>query len=165
MAVVVTKILKRIGKKTIACGVFNLPATFWKTGPTLWVDSALAPILQAATSLPARHVAFSPHLIMKVPGAYDSEILANGAGLPRKNKYIPSQFLQLAQTLIEAQPGGIAGDLLSDGKANIFYVSCSGRVFAVSVYWLQDAQRWFVSVWLFDGYRWYAGSQVFSPAT
>lgn len=161
----VTKILKRLGMQTIDCPAQNPKSGFWKTGTGLWVDSALAPILQAAESLPAGRVSFNCHLIEKDGGALDSEIRAKGAGLRAKNTYTPGQFLQLAQTLIEAQPGGIAGTLLNTGKANIFYVLCDGVVFLVRVRWDQHSGQWRVYVWQYVDYRWLVGRQVFSPAT
>ncbi len=161
----VDKILKRLGKLTIDCPAHNPQSGFWKIGTGLWVDSALAPILQAAESLPAGPVSFNRHLIEKDGGALDSEIRAKGAGLKVKHAYTPGQFLQLAQTLIEAQPKGSAGTLLNTGKANIFYVLCGGVVFTVRVRWHRLSGRWRVGVWQFDDRRWNVGSQVFSPAT
>lgn len=73
------------------------------------------------------------------------------------------ELWQIAK-LIEAQPNGEKGLLLTNGHANLFYVKGKGgQVFVVLVYWLAGHGEWGVDAWLLDeGVRWDAGRRVFS---
>jgi hypothetical protein len=65
--------------------------------------------------------------------------------------------------MINRQPNGEDGDLVNDGKANIFYVHGKDvEVFAVYVYWHAGVRSWFVHASRLDDYRWNAGYRAFS---
>lgn len=73
-------------------------------------------------------------------------------------------FLSHTKGLILKQPKGEKGDLLTNGYANIFYVTGNdGRTFAVDVHW--NGRQWEFDCREFveDGW-WRAGRCVFSPA-
>lgn len=72
------------------------------------------------------------------------------------------QFLGHLATRITAQPGGVSGELLADGKVNIFHVEfVPGQSFAVGVRWDPVASRWgcFAGPHVSD--LWGAGLRVF----
>lgn len=79
---------------------------------------------------------------------------------------LPENLLELWQIakLIEAQPNGEKGLLLTNGYANLFYVKGKGRqAFVVGVGWDADYGRWVVSAWGLGGHGvWHAGGRVFS---
>jgi len=65
--------------------------------------------------------------------------------------------------MIYRQPNGENGDLVNDGKANIFYVRGEGReVFTVGVRWDAGAREWIVFAYRLVDYRWSAGRRAFS---
>ncbi|MEI7749555.1 MAG: hypothetical protein WCJ25_00970 [Candidatus Moraniibacteriota bacterium] len=103
--------------------------------------------------------------------AYDRDI----------RKELPENHLSTLEdiaALIEAQPDGKSGILLTNGYMNIFYVEGkNGKVFAVSAYWCTDVRAWRVDDWMLDmfcdgnwnadhfgDWNWYAGHQVLCPS-
>lgn len=69
--------------------------------------------------------------------------------------------------LISAQPNGESGLLLTDGKANIFYVlDAKGSLWAVRARWCSGSRGWVVSAGsVTDPDGWLAGCQVFSQVS
>jgi hypothetical protein len=65
--------------------------------------------------------------------------------------------------MINRQPNGEDGDLVNDGKANIFYVHGKDvEVFAVHVSWDAGVREWNVRAYRLDDDRWPAGHRAFS---
>ena len=67
--------------------------------------------------------------------------------------------------LIANQAGGKSGDLLNDGKANIFYVRDprnSEREFSVHVRWDSCVRKWYCHALRLDDLRWFACRRAFS---
>lgn len=155
-----TRLLKPVGKSTVPARTkpFNA-AEFYQTGPGLYVYDTFADRLdvnarQAVDSAPERPYVAS---LLKA-NAYDKDI----------RKELPEIHLSTLEDiagLIEAQPNGKSGFLLSNGYANIFYVEGkNGEVFAVDAPWLSGGRKWRVSDWSLDERgRWRAGFQVFCP--
>lgn len=72
-----------------------------------------------------------------------------------------NEFSQTLAYLVSKQPTGQAGELLSDGYWNIFFVEVSpGYSVAVSAYWNSDYSSWFLLGYSLS-HGWYAGRQVF----
>jgi len=62
--------------------------------------------------------------------------------------------------LLTKQANGENGALLTNGRANIFYIrGISGNLWAVTVDW--DGRGWNVNAHSIDGLRWYAGVRFF----
>lgn len=53
------------------------------------------------------------------------------------------------------------GPLLTNGKANLFYVRIGTEVFVVYVRWCSGDRRWSVNAFRRDDIRWFDGSRVF----
>jgi hypothetical protein len=74
-----------------------------------------------------------------------------------------SEFCARLAGLLKRQAGGVEGDLVANGYANIFCVrGVTGGVFAVSVYWFFDGRGWGVSAYQLVGGGWSAGCRAFS---
>jgi hypothetical protein len=156
-----TRLLKPVRKSTVPARTkpFNA-AAFYQTGPGLYVYDTFADRLdlnarQTVDSAPERPYVAS--LLIK-ENAYDKDI----------RKELPETHLSTLEDiagLIEAQPNGKSGFLLSNGWANIFYVEGkNGEVFAVFVLWSSDNRRWCVGGWKLDGDGyWRSGCQVLCP--
>jgi hypothetical protein len=87
----------------------------------------------------------------------DTEIRAE---LP-KNHVFSQDDLWMIADLIKKQPNGESGDLLADGKSNIFYVQADTSVLVVDMYW--DGSGWSVRDWALDADgQWLGGFRVFS---
>ena len=156
-----TSLLKPVTKATVPARTkpFNA-AEFYQIGPGLYVYDTFTDRLdvnarQTVDSAPERpYVA----LLLKV-SAYDTDI----------RKELPEIHLSTLEDiagLIEAQPNGKSGLLLSNGYANIFYIEGrNGEVFAVSVVWSSDDYReWNVVDWQLDEIgSWLADYQVLCP--
>lgn len=82
------------------------------------------------------------------------------AALPTDHFFEESRLCALIAGLIARQAKGEEGVLLNNGYANLFYTSSC----VLSVHWLADYRRWYVSSWQRDDSRWGAGLRVFSPA-
>lgn len=138
-----TRLLKPVAKATVPARTkpFNA-AAFYQTGTGLYVYDTFADRLdvnarQAVDSAPEHPYVAS---LLKA-NAYDKDI----------RKELPETHLSTLEDiagLIEAQPNGKSGFLLSNGYANIFYVEGkNGEVFAVNVYWSSGRRHWRVSGW------------------
>lgn len=90
--------------------------------------------------------------------AYDTDIRKD---LPKPHL---SKLGEIAR-LIKAQRGGMSGILLTNGRANIFYVKAkNGEVFAVDVIWYAGDREWNVGDWRLDeDGDWGAGNRVLFP--
>lgn len=77
----------------------------------------------------------------------------------RKHAVMPDQI----GALINLQPNGEAGRLLTNGCTNLFYVvGAGGKLFVVRVYWSAGSREWRVFAWEFgEGDHWGAGLRVF----
>ena len=65
--------------------------------------------------------------------------------------------------MISHQQNGKNGDLINNGKANIFYVrGKDDGIFTVSVYWVAGGREWGVNAIQFDDNQWLAGRRCFS---
>lgn len=82
--------------------------------------------------------------------AYDREIKAE---LPERHEV---ELWQIAE-LIDRQKNGEDGALLTNGRANIFYVAG----FAVHVDWSAGHREWRVLAWALGDSRWNEGCRVF----
>lgn len=72
------------------------------------------------------------------------------------------QFLGCLATRITAQLGGVLGELIIDGKANIFHVEfVPGQPFTVGVRWYRGGRRWVCYASPRDAHRWGAGGRAF----
>lgn len=155
-----TALLKPVAQATVPARTkpFNA-AEFYQTGPGLYVYGTFADRLdvnarQTVDSAPERPYVAS---LLKA-NAYDKDI----------RKELPEDHLSTLEDiagLIEAQPNGKEGILLTNGYANIFYVEGkNGEVFAVFVRWFSDGRGWRVRVWLLgERGRWFAGGRVLCP--
>ena len=81
------------------------------------------------------------------------------AALPKEHIFSETDVCAIVAHLIEAQPNGEEGPLLTNGYANLFYTP--SRV--VDAYWLGGVGV--VLGWSRDGDGWGRGRRVFSPAT
>lgn len=101
-------------------------------------------------------------------GSFDLVIASNDAEiraeLPENHVFEnPSEFCARLAGMIQHQANGQAGELLSNGYANIFYVlGQNGEVFDVFVVWSADDREWSVSTYELDVLRWNAGRRAFS---
>ena len=157
-----TKLLRPVAKATVSARTkpFNT-AAFYQTGADLYVYGTFADrlnlhIRQTVDSAPERPYVAS---LLKA-NAYDKDIC----------KELPENHLSTLEDiagLIEVQPGGKPGLLLSNGLANIFYVEGkNGEVFTVDVYWHwhSDRRQWVVRDWELDERgSWHADHQVLCP--
>lgn len=137
-------------------------AAYFKDRPGLYVDPDLERFV-GFTTKPARGLesltSYKPERntseadIFGMPGSpRHAEVMAGATGLS-----------QIA-TLINLQPGGIAGKLLNNGRANLFAViGKNGGLYVVRVLWYADRRGWYVFCfpWFGQGV-WGGGRQVFS---
>lgn len=93
-------------------------------------------------------------------GMNDREIQKN---LTNKNPFSVDEFVSVIQNKILKQPNGEDGELLNNGRANIFYVDLGdGTVVAVNVLWFSDGRTWDFRAHDLDDDRWSAGFRAFS---
>ncbi len=155
-----TRLLKPVATVTVPARTKPFVASeFFRTGDGLYVYDSFAnrfdlKVRQAVDSAPERHYVAS---LLKA-NVYDKDI----------RKELPGTHLSTLEDiagLIEAQPGGKSGFLLSNGYANIFYVEGkNGEVFVVGVYWYSGNRDWGVHDWELGGRGyWNADRQVFCP--
>ena len=89
----------------------------------------------------------------------DSEIKQ---GLGQPESLTPTEFAAVIRHLIERQPQGEAGTLLTNGYANIFYVKLEDeRVVAVRAHWDSDYRGWGLGADDLGDFGWRGGSCVF----
>jgi hypothetical protein len=127
------------------------PSKFFKARKGLYVDQYFSSrvLVGASKSEPSGMVLLSTADLTRT--AYDREIKAELA----ENHGVELWHIAM---LIEAQPNGRDGPLLSNGYANIFYVGG----FVVLVRWDAGDGEWYVYDWKLGGDRWRAGLRVFS---
>ena len=134
----------------------HVPAEFWR-------DTDEAPARRVwgtfATTVVARAKPREPSSVVKVPYANLSrattvrDILA----YPGVGDFDPTNLSALIAEMIGQQPNGEAGNLLNDGRGNLF--PCGSVL--VSVYWDDIYRDWSVDDWLPDD-EVLAGRRVFS---
>lgn len=91
---------------------------------------------------------------------YDSEIITEYLGGEEEVKKCAMTMKQV-QSYLNKQWGGGKGDLLVDGKANLFYVLGKDDVLYVVFAYL-DGDLWFLRVWFLGEHdNWRAGHRVF----
>ncbi len=96
----------------------------------------------------------------------DSQITLHAKTLgfdPKSHPLAPDQIKEM----IEAQPNGTEGEMLTNGYSNIFYVvGKDGVLFAVRVRWFSGNGQWRVYAYRLDqGGEWRAGDRVFCNRT
>lgn len=131
------------------------PAEFFKTRKGLWIsDEFKSRILTKAK--PVENL--DPLTLVSrelTKNAYDKEITPE---LGENYIFDESEVCARIAAMIDKQPNGIAGDLLNNGYANLFYVAGS----VVYVYWYGVDRRWHVRAWELDHAHWFAGFRAFS---
>ena len=97
-----------------------------------------------------------------VRNASGNDIATAALKISRQTIFTASEFCPILAAMIEKQKGGGGGDLLSDGRANLFLVEgVGGAVCVVSVHWNADYAEWSVGTWRL-GSVWNAGFRFFS---
>lgn len=133
---------------------------FYQTRKGLWLSENFQNFLLA--ELPEGEVASEARDIVRADieqEANDGEI---GSELPKGNVFKDrDQFLNYLATMIEAQWGGTKGELLADGKANIFHVQIGNVPFSVFVTWRRVGSGWRCFAGPLDVRRWSAGPRAF----
>ena len=130
------------------------PRAVLKTREGLWVSSEFeSRVLSQAGVVDKLDSATCSSYDLK-KNLYDREITTE---LQEGYEWDASEACARIAQLIERQPGGREGDLLYDGRANLFYVP--GCV--VGVDWGAGRRKWFVSAWELDDFHWRAGGRVF----
>lgn len=131
------------------------PQDFFKTRKGLWIsDEFKSRILTKAK--PVENL--DPLTLVSrelTKNAYDREITPE---LGENYIFDESEVCARIAAMIDKQPNGIAGDLLNNGYANLFYVA--GCV--VGVRWDGVGRKWRVRAWGLDGDLWGAGPRAFS---
>lgn len=126
---------------------------FWDNF-TSWILSAIPKIIPAYTGT------LSSFTLTK--NMYDKDILAE---LGNPTPFTVSEFAAIIKDLLTKQPTGNPGDLLTNGRANIFYVKLEDeRTVAVRVYWSADLREWYCHAFGLDDGGWDGGDRVFFPA-
>ncbi len=139
-------------------------ASYFVTKPGLWVHSDFTSRITAAypEALVPRGLDGVESFDLST-ASYDREILTRpemgGEENVRKHAFTPDQVADL----INLQPEGAEGKLLTNGYANLFYVvGKDGVLFVVRVHWSAGGRRWGVDAWGLDGRgHWGAGYRVF----
>ena len=141
-----------------------LTANYFVTRTGLWVDSNFTSRITSAYNDPIVQRGLDGiESFDLMNNSSDKVILARsemgGEENVRKYAFTPDQIA----AMIDLQPEGAAGKLLTNGYANLFYVVGGGGVlFVVGVLWFAGARRWRVSAWELGEYGvWHAGSRVF----
>lgn len=150
-----TKILKSVKKeiKVVVPAKYN-PKEFFKNRDGLYIWSGFSDtVLKKAKSATISPLSISSYDLLKT--SYDKDIEAE---LPKNHIFSETNVCAIIAGLIEKQPKGKEGTLLSNGYANIFYTK--SRV--VDVRWLVG--KWFVRGWDRE-LAWHSGVRVFSLAT
>lgn len=153
--------LRTAGELTLpASTVLFDPAAYFQTRKGLWVsDSFRHQILKYAHGVDSTaRVTLSVFDLVK--SANDAEIRSE---LPEDHVFEDaSEFSATLAKMIDLQPIGKDGILLTSGYWNIFYVQRVGGVVAVFVYWHGHARRWYVYARPLDDLRWFEGRRAFS---
>lgn len=130
----------------------------FKTRPGLWVSyefhSRVGSKAKPVTNLSA--ITLTSADLTK--NAYDMDIKSDSV-MPANHVFeSESEFVACLDQMIQKQPEGKEGDLLTNGYWNIFYVAgCFVRVG-----WSSDRREWHVYAGELGGDRWSAGLCVFS---
>lgn len=139
-------------------------SAYFVTRPGLWVSDDFASRITSAYPKALIHRGLEGVESFDLANvSYDHQIIARseigGEENMRKHAFTPDQIA----ALIDLQPEGSPGKLLSNGYANLFYVVGKSEVlFVVSVYWTTGGREWSVSAWeLGENGRWNAGFRVF----
>ena len=131
------------------------PDSFFRTrkGLYVWDDfrSRVVAKAEPVATIPSyRHVELPRDM-------NDAEIEAM---LGDEHLFTETEVCALIADLTFKQEGGKEGELLNNGRVNLFYLaSC-----VVRVGWVAGYRRWYVYAWERDDYRWYVGRRVLSPA-
>ncbi len=157
----ILKSLNLIARNIVVNARAFTKASFFEKGPAkLWFGESFRNWILPAIpdEIPEFQGNLAKHELMK--SMNDSEILAE-LGSPQP--FTIPEFVAIVKSLVEKQPQGEAGTLLSNGYANIFYVQLEdGRVVAAGVYWVSGCREWDLGAYGLGGGGWSGGDCVFS---
>lgn len=150
--------------KSIAVSVESFTKdSFFSNGPVkfrFWPNfkSWIIPAIPA--TIPAFTTSLSSFTLTK--NMYDKDILAE---LGNPTPFTVSEFAAIIKDLLTKQPTGNPGDLLRNGRANIFYVKLEDeRTVTVCVFWSVACREWRCYADGMDDSDWRDGGRVFFPA-
>ena len=139
------------------------PHQFFVTRPALWVSSDFCDMILSVAKKTAK-------VSLSVTGYFDLPTPMNDAEIQKqlRERHIyndASKFCSILAGMIVRQPSGEDGDLITNGKANLFYVrGKDNEVFVAVVYWDFDIRAWRVRAdRLRVSLQCHAGCRAFSP--
>jgi hypothetical protein len=134
-----------------------VPKDFFQTREGLWISTELRSRILARTN-PCEVGASSGKSFDLRKDALDHEIVRE---IPEGYEFVnETEVCARIAAMIQRQPNGQKGELLSNGYANLFYVRSAGCV--VHVYWRADRRDWRVYAWPLDGHSRFADDRIFS---
>lgn len=132
----------------------------------VWQSSNATKLFANVAKLPAQKRRQATHCDL-VEGLNDFDIIKDLGG-EEAVVFASVETLETAiSQLVTKQTGGKPGELLNDGKTNIFYVrnpNNSGHVLYVFVSWFSGGSEWRVYSGVVSTHHWPAGDRVF-PTT
>ena len=131
-------------------------AEFLRTRPGLWVSDDFRQRIVARAS--GEGVVRKTHIFVLSHNMSDAEIEDK---LSENHFWDEADLCATIAHMIMVQSGGKSGELLNNGRANLFYTSSC----VVLVGWRAGLGEWSVFTWLRGVSMWDAGNQAFSPAT
>ncbi len=156
------KVLRRDGSAKVGPIVAHAPAQYYQTRAGLYVwDDFINRIVAAAKQVELKDTVKFPRYSL-VRDASGDDIATAALKISRQTVFTASEFCPILAAMIEKQKSGGTGDLLNDGRANLFLVEgVGGTVCIVSVRWGSGSARWGVHAWLL-GSGWDPGYRFFS---
>lgn len=156
------KVLRRDGSAKVAPIAGHDPTQYYQTRAELYVWGDFATrVVAAAKPMELKHTVKLPRYSL-VRGASGEDISTAALKISRQTIFTASEFCPTLAAMLEKQKNGAAGDMLNDGRANLFLVEgVGGSVFLVFVRWDQGDAEWNVRAWPLDS-RWHAGNRFFS---
>jgi hypothetical protein len=131
------------------------PDVYYRTGKGLYVWNSFRNRIVANAKPTNAGTGYTLAAADLTKDATDKEI---EAALPEGYLFDESAVCAIVAELIAKQPGGEAGHLQNNGRANLFYT----RSCVVRVRWDAGDGEWRVLTWGRGGDGWYAGRRVFS---
>lgn len=133
------------------------PQEFFQTKKRLYVWSDFKERILAKVRPTDAGKKFTVASFKLIKDSTDEQIEAD---LPQEHLFSETDVCAIVAEMITKQSKGEAGDLLSNGYANLFYTDS----FVVYVLWSSFGRRWSVDAWSRGGYEWDVDDRVFSPA-